>query len=456
MNFLSVLSVLLLLGAANATALEHPRTLIPRAPLPPAEFSVPITGKVPRRKSKSNALARRGHLGGGGGYTSIVDGTLGDNEFVTNVTIGGQHFSLIIDTGSSDTWAIQKGFQCLSADGTRVPQSTCGFGSSGFDVNGSTTFQPSNLSFLGAYGNGWSVAGPVGYDTVAIGGLSVEHQLVPIPNAAYYTGDGVNSGVLGLAFPTVTSVYNTTDPANATTENHLLYNPFFFTAVKEKKVKHPYFSLTLDRGTFQQRENDTFDANLGLLSFGGISPVAVVEPCVTVPIQGYSTNSTGSITPSDSPDAQYFWYTVDVANYGIAGSAELLTGSNNTILDSGTGLNNVPPDVAAAFAAAFNPPAVLTNLTAGLELYVVDCNATAPEFLVHIGGKTFSIDPQDQIVPLGADAQGNEICVSGTQGGTLTNNPNGILILGDVFFHNVVITFNPIDGEVTITQRAKY
>ncbi|KAJ7040977.1 aspartic peptidase domain-containing protein [Mycena alexandri] len=440
MSFRSILSVLSLLGAANAAGLEHPRTVIPRAPLPPAEFSVPITGKVPRRKSKSNALARRGHFGGGsGGYSSIVDGTLGDNEFVTNATIGGQHFSLIIDTGSSDTWAIQKGFQCLAVDGTPVPQSTCGFG-----------------SFIGGYGNGWSVTGPMGYDTVTVGGMSVEHQLVPVPNVAYWTGDGVNSGILGLALPTLTSAYNTTDPANATVENHLLYDPFFFTAVKEKKVKHPYFSLTLDRGTFQQRENDTFDANLGFLSFGGIPPVPVVDPCVTVPIQGYSTSSTGSLTPSNSPDAQNFWYTVDVVNYEIAGSPGLLTGSNNTILDSGTSVNDVPADVAIAFAAAFNPPAVLTTITAGLELYVVDCNATAPEFLVHIGGETFSIDPRDQIIPLGADAEGNEICVSGTQGSTLANNPNGILILGDVFLHNVVLTINPMDGEITLTQRAKY
>ncbi|KAJ7779193.1 aspartic peptidase domain-containing protein [Mycena metata] len=441
MNFLSTISVLSLLGAANAAGLENPRVLIPHTPLPPAEFSVPITGKVPRRKSKSNALARRGHLGGAD-YTSIIDGTLGDKEFVTNATIGGQNFSLIVDTGSSDTWVVQRGFQCLSADGTHVPESACGFGSSGFDVNASTTFQPSNLSFLETYGNGWSVAGPVGYDTVTVGGMSVEHQLVPVPNAAYYTGDGVNSGILGLAFPPLTSVFNTTDPANATSETQVFYNPFFFTAVEEKKVKYP--------------ENDKFDANLGFLSFGGIAPVPVVEPRVTVTIQGYSTNSTGFITPSDSPDARYFWYTVDVANYEITGTAGLFAGSNNSILDSGAALNNVPPDVAAAFAAAFNPPAVLTNITAGLELYIVDCNATAPEFLVYIGGKTFSIDPQDQIVPVGPDAQGNEVCVSGTQGGTLTNNPNGILLLGDVFFHNVVITFNPIDGEVTITQRAEY
>ncbi|KAJ7176802.1 aspartic peptidase domain-containing protein [Mycena filopes] len=451
MRLFSVLSVLPLLGVASPASIEQRRAPTHRAPtlLPPAQFSVPITGKVPRRKSRSEALGKRG-------YDAIVDGTLGDLEFVTNATIGGQHFSLLIDTGSSDTWVPQTGYKCFELNGTETAQSTCAFGSSGFDLDASKTFQPaSNLTLVTGYGTRGSVAGPMGYDTVEIGGMCVEHQLIGVPNAVAWQGDGVNSGILGLAFPRLTSAFNTTDPANATLKNNILYDPIFFTAVKEKKVQHPFFSLALDRGTVKQQGIDSFTPNLGFLSFGGIAPVAVTNTSATVPIQGYSRiNST--LTPSNSPDAEYFWHAVDIANYEISGGTGLLTGTNNTILDSGTALNNVPADVAAAFAAAFDPPAVLTNVTAALQLYVVDCAATAPELLVHIGGQAFSIDPQDQIVRVAEDAEGNALCVSGTQGTTLANNPNGILLLGDVFFHNVVLTFNPIDGEVTITQRAKY
>lgn len=44
--------------------------------------------------------------------------------------------------------------------------------------------------------------------------------------------------MIGLAFPDLTSVYNTTDPTKASAENQLPYNPFFFSAVKEKKLKN--------------------------------------------------------------------------------------------------------------------------------------------------------------------------------------------------------------------------
>jgi hypothetical protein len=75
----------------------------------------------------------------------------------------------------------------------------------------------------------------------------------------------------------------------------------------------------------------------------------------------------------------------------------------------------LPNDVAAVFAAQFDPPANLTtNPLTGRPGYVVQCNATAPEFQVTLGGKTFSIDPRDQIVPVTMD-NGTLVCASGTQ-----------------------------------------
>jgi hypothetical protein len=42
----------------------------------------------------------------------------------------------------------------------------------------------------------------------------------------------------------------------------------------------------------------------------------------------------------------------------------------------------VPTDVAAAYNAAFHPPAVLDT---DFDLYIVDCNARVPAFGVVIG-----------------------------------------------------------------------
>ncbi|KAJ7033574.1 acid protease [Mycena alexandri] len=458
MGFLTVVSVLSILHGAYAefSAVRRvslaPRALEP-AVIPAAEFSVPISAKTPRRSSKKNALAAlRGRpttKAPASGSTVAVDGSDFDEEYLTNVTIGGQHFSLIIDTGSSDTWVAQKGFNCFDLDENPVPESTCAFGTAGFDTHASKTFKPfPNVSFNITYGDGEFLSGPVGFDTVQIGGFSVSQQEIAVPTLTAWEGDGVNTGLIGLAFPDLTSVYNTTDPTKASAENQLPYSPLFLSGVRQKKVAKPFFSIALNRGTFDQQENDPFDPNLGFLSFGGIAPVPVVNTAVTIPVEGYATTG----IPSNGPGSDFFFYTVNVEAYTFPGSNHVVTANNNTILDTGTTLDFVPTPVIEAYAAQFKPKAVLDE---DFGLYVVACNATVPPLGVTIGGKTFTIDARDQIIPAGTDDEGNIICITGTQDGG-PDAPENIFILGDTFLHNVVATFNPVAGEVTLTQRAKY
>ncbi|KAJ7870485.1 hypothetical protein B0H14DRAFT_3440091 [Mycena olivaceomarginata] len=121
----------------------------------------------------------------------------------------------------------------------------------------------------------------------------------------------------------------------------------------------------------------------------------------------------------------------------------MVTASNNTILDSGTTFNLLPDDVAAVFATGFNPPATLiTSPLNDRPIYIVDCNATAPEF---------------QIVASGKFDNGTIACASGMQPiSAISPGFDTQFILGMFFLHNVVSTFNPIDREVTLTQRAEY
>ncbi|KAJ7714841.1 acid protease [Mycena olivaceomarginata] len=385
-----------------------------------------------------DALRRGVYLTGNGTSTVALDVSRFETEYLVNVTIGGQDFTVIVDTGSVDMWVVQRGFNCVDANGTSVPQSVCAFGTDGFDTNASTTFESfpdvrANLRF----GNGVVLNGSVGFDTVTVGGVSVSHQEFAVPDSiAGLSGNGILSGLLGLAFPSLTAVHNITDGTRA------LYNPFFFTPVKQKKLKNSIFSVSIDRGTIEGRGNNPVEHNVGFLSFGGMPPVPVVNTSVTVPIQGYTiVNSTG--IPSDG---------------GITCETIMVTASNNTILDSGTTFNLLPDDVAAVFATGFNPPATLiTSPLNDRPIYIVDCNATAPEFQVTLRGKRFSIDPRDQIVASGKFDNGTIACASGMQPiSAISPGFDTQFILGDVFLHNVVSTFNPIDREVTLTQRAEY
>ena len=134
----------------------------------------------------------------------------------------------------------EKGFQCFSLNATRVPEADCLFGSAGFDSSTSKTFVPfPDKNFNISYESGEFVTGIVGFDTISVGGLRVAHQEFGLVNKAAWAGDGVNSGILGLAYPGLTSVYNGTDPSADGVNNSDSYNSFFFSAVKEKTVKRP-------------------------------------------------------------------------------------------------------------------------------------------------------------------------------------------------------------------------
>ena len=56
---------------------------------------------------------------------------------------------------------------------------------------------------------------------------------------AAWEGDTVNSGLIGLAFPGLTSVFSGTNPDDDSESNNLIYNPFPFQAVAEKVISAP-------------------------------------------------------------------------------------------------------------------------------------------------------------------------------------------------------------------------
>nr|GAT51413.1 acid protease [Mycena chlorophos] len=450
---LAALSVLSLACASSAEFVvsRHvsnvARTVVEPADIPPAQFVMPITQTTPRRASKkANLAALRAYLCGDKD-TAVLSGSDLDQEYLTDVTVGGQTFPLIVDTGSSDTWVIQSGFQCynLTTD-AKLPEPDCDFGPKSFDTSASKTFKSfPKVSFNISYGDGEFLSGPVGFDTVTAGGLTVKSQEIGVPNLAAWEGDSVNSGLIGLAFPELTSVFNTTDPTKASSANHIPYNPFFFTAVQQGAVSNPYFSVALNRGN----STKATDPNLGFVAFGGIAPVELDKTAVTLAIEGYSTKTFAPIAKG----GQMWYYTVPVDGYVFTGSSKLKTASNNTILDTGTTLNYVPSPVAKAYNELFVPKATFDEASG---LYFVDCHpTTVPEFNVTLGGKHFPIDARDQVLNGGTDENGNEVCISGTQDGGKATADN-VFILGDVFLHNVVPTFNIKTNEVTVTRRKKY
>jgi hypothetical protein len=183
-----------------------------------------------------------------------------------------------------------------------------------------------DINFNQTYGSGDFVNGNMAYETVTIGGMVVPHQEIGIVTMAAWQGDGVNSGVLGLASPNLTVAYNGTNPeVDEPFKTQIPYNPVFYTAVQEGVVSEPYFSLALNRGSLSEAENNSiYDPNLGYLAFGGIAPVPVTTTSVTVPLQGYSIGN----GPSNGTNITYLYYNIDVETMSFTGNTEIFGTTN--------------------------------------------------------------------------------------------------------------------------------
>ncbi|THG95840.1 hypothetical protein EW026_g5877 [Hermanssonia centrifuga] len=362
--------------------------------LPTAPFSIALTDKAPRSSYKKQLL--RELRSGGKSKTAVVDGSGDDEEYLTDIVVGGQSFKVIVDTGSSDTWLADKGFKCFTLDNSPQPAADCFFGTTGFDTSKSKTFVPlPDTNFNISYGDGEFLTGSVGFDTVTVGGLTVTRQEIGVVTAAAWEGDSINTGLMGLAFPDLTSVYNGSNPDLDGADNSLPYNPFFFSAVQQKVVSTPVFSVALNR--------------------------------------------------------EFFYYAVDIDALVFPGSTAKTTIKAPTIIDTGTTLNYVPTNIAKAFNARFDPPATFVE---DEDTYYVDCNATAPAFSAKIGGVEFAVDGRDQILPF-LDENNDLVCISGTQDGG-PDEDDTIFIFGDVFLHNVVATFDISKNDIILTERASY
>jgi hypothetical protein len=190
--------------------------------IPRAATSVPITGTATRRSSKTASLNAvrnhiNGHLPNGGGHGGhqkpssipLVGAPLG-LDYLVNITVGGQTFAVVIDTGSSNTWVPTTNFTCFNVTGGMVSQEECGFGPL-FDIEASKTFVPiedvnfnvtyGEMIFVGLVissadrvllGDGDIVLGGAAHETVTIGDITVHNQEIGVGENIFWVGNGVS------------------------------------------------------------------------------------------------------------------------------------------------------------------------------------------------------------------------------------------------------------------------
>ncbi|KAL8804350.1 MAG: hypothetical protein Q9182_002632 [Xanthomendoza sp. 2 TL-2023] len=415
----------------------NPKVLQPLRPLSQSPHVLSLDRKfaAPSQRSRYIQALQRGIPGNGPVGTAVIS-AFGEIVYVTNITFGTQTFQAVVDTGSSDTWAVQTGFQCTQGRQTPtsseiiVPEEKCRFGT---PLTSSATFQQiPNQSFKVGYSDGEQVTGIVGTEDVTLAGITVKSQEVGIVNHAYWNGDNSSSGLIGLAFPTLTSVYNGSDPKYTSISDLIPYTPLF-TNMYTKGLVAPIFSIAINR---------LGEETGGLLALGGLPPVNHSSTFACTPIKTTSSrhSHTGvNATTIDPPQFKFYTITVD----GVQAGTPFDNDSFDAHVDSGTSLIYLPEETADAYNELFDPPAI-HDYSAGQ--YNVPCTAKPPALGIKIGGQTFQINPEDLIIHAR-----DGTCFSG-----ITASYGGLANLGDVFLKNVVAVFDLGHHEMRFAAREFY
>ena len=361
--------------------------------------------------------------------------------FLAPLGAGGQSFKVVIDTGSSDTWLVNSDFKCVDPhDSALVVESECAFGPT--YTMSSTASLINDRNFNISYADGERLNGEMITEDLTFGGITVQQQTMGLVTTAGWYGDGVSSGLIGLAYSSLTNQYPGTDPTADVPGTEISYDPIF-TSMYTRNLTAPIFSIALDRD-----QSRSAQAAGGVLALGGIPdiPHGVCWSTANISIVGIDA-TTGQ------PEYQFYSISVDgwavsanryaafdVSGTGNAKKTPLLGApTRNTIVDSGTSLIYAPTKVAAAVAAAFSPPAYIGTSA----LYEVACDAIAPAFGVVIDGKVFYVNPLDLIIDTGYG-----FCVLGVQ-----DNGGGLTIVGDVFLRNVLAVFDVGAAQIRFAAR---
>ncbi len=182
---------------------------------------------------------------------------------------------------------------------------------------------------------GESLTGTFGFADVTVAGLELKRQKVALAQSGYIIGDNVRSGVVGLAQRSVTRLFENTVAMNSPPNGSVTpYSPIVESVFKDTSSDHGplslKFSLALERG----------DAG-GYIAFGGLPPVNVNHDFVATPLQGI--NYLGREDPER-------YYPIQPDGLNLDGVLE--TTKYRAIIDSGTGANRLPQDIADRVNAA--------------------------------------------------------------------------------------------------------
>jgi len=302
-------------------------------------------------------------------------------QFFGPIKVGGQSFNVIFDTGSSNTW---------------VPGQSCGFFTCWlhprYDETKSSSFEKDGRKYSVMYGSG-PVEGIFAKDTITLGDVDVKGQ--PFAEVSKVSFGPLNiafaagkfDGLLGLGFKSI-SQYEIPTPFEA--------------MIDQKLIDEPVFAFYLQQDPSQ----------MGELIFGGIDTAHYTGELVDVPL----THET------------YWQVGLDSMKFG----SQVITSAAKAIIDSGTSLLAGPEEQVNILAREAGAQSLM-----GKE-FIIDCGkkASLPDFKVTMGGKEFSLSPEDYVLSVSGQ------CLFAFMGIDVPPPRGPLWIMGDVFMRKYYSVFD--------------
>ncbi|KAH8169438.1 eukaryotic aspartyl protease domain-containing protein [Sarocladium implicatum] len=371
-----------------------------------------------------------------------ITATLNSYWFDVEVEVGNQTFYLVVDTGSSDTWVAATGYTCIDVDTNQVTSSDECMWSPTYNIQPSTQFVH-NQTFGVKYGTGIAL-GQIAYESVKLGGITVPKQKIGVVDRTNDKGDGINSGILGLGFPALTSAHPGTELKNDSISlitNREIYDPLFVN-MYESKLVDSWYSIAIDR-----LPRDTATGKAGWLGLGQLPPVSHSDNWTSAPIE-ITKGIPDAFYENGKPEISLMTLTVESISWGSSlASTTTNTTTFQAVIDSGNPQNMVPMVAAQSINSMFDPPATFDEDS---EVFLVDCDAKAPLFGVTINGHTFWHQPEDMI----SQDHDTGACYSSVAGSSEGFGFEANF-LGDAFLKNVIAVFDFGKTEMRFASRTE-
>ncbi|KAL0949984.1 hypothetical protein HGRIS_009998 [Hohenbuehelia grisea] len=300
-------------------------------------------GHIPHPNVKILAAAG----GGGSGKTLNLD-TVRDLIYLANVTVGGNQYTVQLDTGSSDLW--------IKGPSSPLPNA-----------------RQTDTTYNVTYGIGWAY-GHVSYADVEFANLHAKDQAYLDVTAAQNPALSYNAvGILGLGFTSLSTVDALVNKTGANTGRSVLYNLF------EDNPSEPNFiAFALQRST--QHDDDVE----GSFSIGEYEPA-------------YADIANNPAIPTWPVAHPKRWNVlldaVLIGNQTVIPTTIVPGAPSNkavVLLDSGTSYTYAPKEICDAIyggvaGAKYDPT---------LGQWVVPCGAEI-DMALQIGGQVFPLHPLD-------------------------------------------------------------